>query len=559
LKSEVLAEPVLVGREKELEELMHFLDSAVVGKGTTVFIAGEAGSGKTRLINEFLKAAKEKTEVTALTGLCLSNAAVPYLPFVEAFSSYFSPEESGQTENAVAEINAWLSGARQAEKSEKHDNLAPQAWKDLAFAAVTKALSIISAARPLILFIEDLHWADSASLSLLHFIARALRSEKVLLLATFRSEELMTDTEGQAHPLAEELRMMSREGLFAEIKLSNLDQTCVGEIAENMMHGNISPELAVKLSQESRGNALFVVESLRMLSERGSLYKENDEWRIAEGALGIPGKFKDVILRRLNLLKFNQRRVLDAASVIGEKFDVELLSVVLGQDSLEILEILNTVAKSTSLLSVEGSFFRFDHAKSRQAIYEEIALPLKKGYHRRVAEKLENTSIAGRLPFSEIAYHYAEAGNEEKAVKFALEAGQDALAKFSNAEALKHFDYVLKNQANSPENAVVRSLAMEGLGDAYYANGKFAKALETFELLASFEKGIVRLRAYRKAMDASSFGPGDRKYVLRLASQAEPYAACDRLEYARIRFRRSMALRPNEGGEKERSSAMAGF
>ena len=98
---------------------------------------------------------------------------------------------------------------------------------------------------------------------------------------------------------------------------------------------------------------------------------------------------------------------------------------------------------------LKENFFRFDHAKSRQAIYEEIALPLKRGYHKRVAEKLESTSTNGRLPFSEIAYHYAQAGNEENAVKFAMAAGQDALARFSNAEAIKHFGYVLQTLPES--------------------------------------------------------------------------------------------------------------
>ena len=559
MKAEALSEPVLVGRAKELKELQHCLASAAKGKGNTVFVSGEAGSGKTRLVNEFLKAAKQKTEFTMLTGSCLSNAAAPYLPFVEAFSSYFSEKESQQTENAVAEINAWLSGAKQAEKSREYGNLGPQGWKDLTFAAVTKTLSVISEAKPLILFIEDLHWADSASLSLLHFVARAMRSKKVLLLATFRSEELTTDAEGQVHPLTEELRMMNREGLFTEIKLPNLNQASVSEIAENMMGGKINPEFTARLSQESRGNALFVVESLRMLSERGNLYLENGEWRLTVDTLGLPDKFKDVILRRLSLLKFNHRRVLDAASVIGEKFDVELLAVVLGQDSLEVLEALNTIARSTSLVSVEENFFRFDHAKSRQAIYEEIPVPLKRGYHRRVAEKLESTSTRGRLSFSEIAYHYSEAGNTEKAVKFALDAGQDTLARFSNAEAVKHFAYVLQTIPDSTENSALKSTALEGSGDAYYANGRYLKALEAFERLASFEIGETRLRAYRKAMDAVNFGPIGKEYMLKLAMQAEPYSACDRLEYARIRFRKSIALKYDAGREEELSAALQVF
>ena len=456
------------------------------------------------------------------------------MPFVEAFNSYFSNKEDETAENAEFEVNVWLSGAKQAEKSVKYGNLAPQAWKDLTFSAVAKAFSAISASKPIIFFIEDLHWADSASLSLLHFVARTLQSEKVLLLATFRSEELITDAEGQAHPLAEELRMMNREGLYTEIKLLNFNLAGVSELAKNMMEGSVNNELATKLLQEGRGNALFIVESLRMLSERSSLYLENGQWSLTVDSLGIPDRFKDIILRRLGLLKFSQRRVLDAASVIGEKFDVELLSAVLGQDNLEVLETLSTITRSTSLLRVEESFFRFDHAKSRQVVYEEIAEPLKKGYHERIAGKLESTSTRGRLPFSEIAYHYAEAGNTEKSVKFAMAAGQDALARFGNTEAVKHFAYVLQAIPESPESAAIKSAALEGLGDSYFASRRYAKSFEVFERLADSETGKVRLRAYRKGFDAFFWGPHDFKRLRELARQAERYAAYDRLENARI-------------------------
>ena len=534
MKAGTLAEPPLAGREQELEELQQCLDLVAEGKGSTVLVSGEAGSGKTRLVNEFLQSAKQKTEVTILTGICVSNAAAPYLPFVEAFDSYFSQKESQQTQNVMAEIGAWLSGAKQTVESRKYGKIDAQAWKDLTFATVTKSLFALSVNEPVILLIEDLHWADSASLSLLHFAARRLRSERILLLATFRCEELTTNAEGQTHPLAEELRLMKREGLFTEIKLPNLNQACVNEIAENMMGGKVNPELAAKLSQESRGNALFVVESLRMLSERGNLYQEHDEWHLTVDTLGIPDKFKDVILRRVSLLKFKERRVLDAASVIGEKFDVELLAVVLGQDSLEVLETLNMISRSTSLVNVEESFFRFDHAKSRQAIYEEIPLPLKRGYHSRVAEKLESAPKSGRLLFSEIAYHYAQSGNEKKAIEFALVAGQDALARFSNAEAIKHFTYVVEKVSDAPESAETKKTALEGLGDAYSANCKFTKALEVFERLAKSEVGEVKLRAYRKAMEMVVIGDFGRARLMELSRKAEPYVASDRLEGARI-------------------------
>jgi adenylate cyclase len=146
------------------------------------------------------------------------------------------------------------------------------------------------------------------------------------------------------------MRLMRREDLLNEIKLSNLDQANVSRIAENMIGGSVHSEFAEKLSRDSRGNPLFIVESIRMLSERKSIVQENNKWRLTVDDLGIPEKLKDIILRRLSVLRFGQRRVLDAASVIGEKFNVELLSAVLGQDNLEVLENLNVIAQSTSIV-----------------------------------------------------------------------------------------------------------------------------------------------------------------------------------------------------------------
>jgi len=546
-----LAEPALVGRERELEVLTRYLDSVIERKGSTVFISGEAGSGKSRLAHEFLNIAKAKG-VGVMAGWCLSDAAAPYFPFVEAFNAYFASFEqeepsslqklgvplsiSGAAQIVSEElgVTAWLTGPKAAEKPGKPQVISPQVWKDQVFAGVARTLHVIAAQNPIILFIEDIHWADSASLALLHYVARAVdNSERILVLATFRSEELTADAEGHPHPLAETLRMMRREDLFTEINLSSLTSTDVLRIAEKMVGGSVDSALAEKLSKESQGNVLFVVESLRMLAERKSLVQENNQWRLAVDELGIPSKIKDIILRRLAILKYNQRRVLDAASVIGEKFDVELLSTVLGQDSLEILETLNIVAQSTSLVCVEGNFYRFDHAKSREALYEEISLPLKRGYHARIAERMEKTSKDGKLPFADLAYHYAQAGNSEKALKYALEAGRDAFEKFSNAQAINNFTYVLQAVGEDPERTQERTIALEGLGDAYAASNMFLDALKTFEQLSNFATGVLKLRALRKAAE-SAWHQGNGDLGMELIAKAEEYMPLDRLEAARI-------------------------
>jgi predicted ATPase len=167
LKSGLLAEPILVGRQREIEELTSSLDSAIKGKGTTLLISGEAGRGKTRLTNEFLDIARKK-QVTVLTGWCLSNTAVPYFPFVEAFESFSSDNETKTFGSQLLRMKTWLTEPNWTGTLEKHSTQSPQTWKDQTFAAVTKELLMLSTLNPTVLFIDDIHWADSASLSLLH-------------------------------------------------------------------------------------------------------------------------------------------------------------------------------------------------------------------------------------------------------------------------------------------------------------------------------------------------------------------------------------------------------
>ena len=557
MKATVLAEPALVGREQELEELQRHLTLALEGKGNTILVSGEAGSGKTRLTREFLNTAREK-RVAVLAGWCLGDAATPYFPFVEAFNSYFARLEEDQPASlpkpgeplgfaGMAQagsvdrgITAWLAGPRPIERTGKPEELSPQVWKDQVFAGVARTLHEISVHEPIILFIEDIHWADSASLALLHYVARAVNnSERIMVLATFRSEELTADAEGHPHPLAEAMRLMRREDLFSEISLSSINQSNVSKIAENMLGGSLQLKLAEKLMAESRGNPLFVVESLRMLYERKSLFQEGNWWCLEVDELGIPTKIKDIILRRLAILKYAQRRVLDAASVIGEKFDVELLSTVLGLDTLDVLETLNVIAHSTSLVSVEENCYRFDHSTSRETLLEELSAPLKRGYHAKIAEKLENTR-SERLPLSELAYHYAQAGNKEKSIKYALAAGQDEYARFSHQQAISHFTYVLKTIGDEPIHAQERAAALEGLAEAYYSSNIFLKAVETFEQLSSVATGVVKLRALRRATNAA-IHLGNYNLAAELVVKGEKYVSLDRLEAARLYILKGVA------------------
>jgi len=523
-----------VGRKKELDDLERCLDTTLSGRGATVFVSGEAGAGKTRLATEFLSIAKKK-QVTVLTGWCLSDVAIPYFPFIEAFDSYAASNENDELSisNQQLSLKTWLIG-NQSEVNQTPGNTYPEVWKDQTFRAVAKELLFLSTKKTLILVLEDIHWADSASLSLLHYLARQAVSERILILATFRSEEINTRLADHLNPLSKVKLLMGREGLYQEIKLSSLNTDDVRRVAENMLGGSVNSNLVEKLAAETLGNPLFVVESLRMMHKQGSLTKTKGQWSLCVDNFEIPTKVKDVILRRLEALKPNQRTILDAASVVGEKFDPNLIAAVVSHDTIEVLRELSEIAKTTLMIHCDESCCRFDHAKSREMLYREIPPLLRREYHSRVATKIEASTQKASFSVNDLAYHYDQAGNKEKAMKYSLQAGRVALSRFSNVEAIKHFTYVVQTIGEDSNNLNEKTNALEGLGDAYYANSMFGEAMKTFEKLATTAPSdILRLRAFRKAMDAS-FQHGDTTHLMYLVKKAEPYATADRLESARI-------------------------
>ena len=535
LKCDMLAEPILVGRESELKELKKILKATLEGKGNTVFVSGEAGSGKTRLTKEFLNYAKDRG-ITVLSGWCLSNAAVPYFPFVEAFDSYSLTNEDQNTSAGGQQLRAktWLVS------QDGSQAISPQAWKDKTFAAVANELLLISTNNPLILFIDDLHWADSASLSLLHYISRSILSERILVIGTFRSEEVNVNIEGKGQQFVETLRLMGREGLFNEVHLSGLSPMDVGGIAESMLGGKLPKAFIENLATDSHGIPLFVVESLRMLYEQGGLVQKDGQWHLTVDKYNIPAKIKDVILRRVESLKPSQKRVLEAASVVGEKFYPKLVAAIVSQDYLDVLESLNTIAECTLLVHCDGNFYRFDHAKSRDLLYEKIPALLRKEYHSRIAEKLESFPRSLEFSAEDIAYHFDQAENKEKAIKYSLVAGKDALARFSNSEAIKYFTYMYQNSPEGVKKSDDYMTALEGLGDAFYANMMFKEAAKTFEDLANIG-GKSQIRSLRKAMEASFF-QDDIPHLISLIKKTDACGSLDRLENARILHNKGRVL-----------------
>jgi len=551
----------LVGRETEMQIIIKILKSALETKGNTVFISGEAGAGKTSLANAFLAKAKE-VGFQVLSGRCMSNAAVPYYPFFEAFTEYFMQKDEWHQEKPEQVGNAVIFISPQHFQGfEKQQNLTPQAWKDQTFEAVINTLTQISQKKPIVIFIDDIHWADSASLFLIHSIARIAPSKRLVLVATYRSDELNYDTEGHPSQLLDTLRLMGREELYLEIKATALSLSSIEKLAQNALHGQVSRQLAEKLAKESQGNPLFIVESLRMLNEDKSIKLQDEQWQLITDSINIPTKIKDIILRRVGWLNREQKRLLEVASVIGERFSAELLASALEQDTIQVYDSLTTITQATSLANPENEYYKFDHAKTRETIYGNIPEPLKRIYHKKVAENLEENIDATKLPLNDLAFHYAKANSFEKAIKYSMLAGEDALSKWSNQEAILNFKFVLENLNKIQSTDEQIKHAKESLGDAYYANCNFEEAYNIFNNLAETQAGKAKLRAFRKAIDAI-FRKGDYKRLLELMEKARVHAGTDRIENARILWDKARAeafARENEASLKDHLDALRVF
>ncbi|MEM2900735.1 MAG: ATP-binding protein, partial [Thermoplasmata archaeon] len=242
----ILNKPALIGREKELSQLKEMLDSMLAGHGGLVFISGEAGIGKTRLIFE-LRDYAHPLGVHFLTGRSLYHeGSDPYLPFIDALREYFKKEKSEEikvdekvsapigfighiggldkieSRSGEGAIPLGLLTTFGHESSSKREEIDIRKERDRMFETVLQLIISISKEKPLILFLDDLQWADSASLQLLYYISRNIRESRVLICCTYRPEDLL-ESEGKAHPLTDTIKRMSRERLFATINLKKLN------------------------------------------------------------------------------------------------------------------------------------------------------------------------------------------------------------------------------------------------------------------------------------------------------------------------------------------------
>ena len=484
---ERLAGGVFVGRERELEETRALLEDALGGRGHLLLLTGEPGIGKTRTAEELATYAQVRGAQVHWGRCHEADGAPAYWPWSEAIRSY--------VRDADPVGLAWQLGREAADVAQivpelrdvvpdigEVPELEPEQARFRLFDSVGTFLRGASQSRPLMLILDDLHWADESSLLMLRFVARQIADSGLVLVGTYRDVEL-----GRHHPLAETLSDLSGIEHSRRVALRGLDADGVARYIE-MTTGSEPPrQLVAAVREQTAGNPFFVAEVVRLMAAEGKLGDAaGGGWELA-----IPQGVREVVGRRLDQLSEHANEVLRLAAVCGREFYLDVLDRVCRRPREEIVEVIDQAvgARLVSESPREPGRYAFAHALVRDTLYAEVPTSARLQINREIGEALEEV-YAGDLDshLSELAHHFLEAaspGDVDRPVDYAERAARQATAALAHEEAAslyrKALDALELEAAPDPARRVD---LLQALGDAQIRAGRLADARATLDAAA---------------------------------------------------------------------------
>jgi adenylate cyclase len=466
-----------VGREAELSLLRRNLDQALRGRGRVVTIAGAPGVGKSRIASEAGAEASQRG-FSVFTGNCYDlDDSVPFIPFVEIFEAALaraaSPEifreALGEDATAFARLMPQL--RRLFPDIPPPVQTSPDQSRRILFNAIAELVARRAAMKPVLLLLEDLHWADEETLSLLDHLARSLAGIPVMIIATYRDSE--TDV---GKPLAKTLDNLIRLHLVERISLGGLPQNAVAEMIQALSGREPPQALVTVIHSHTEGNPFFIEELFQHLVERGKLIDANGDFRAALDLsdIDVPQSLRIVIGRRLARLNQDTQKALGAAAVIGRSFTFELLEASTRADADSLLDCLDEAERTgliSSTLQYPEARFKFAHELSRQAVLAGLSVARRQRLHLNVADAIERLyALELEVHVDDLAHQLWQAGasaDASRTVRYLQMAGEEAFKRSANVEAVSYFNRgleLLKTMPVTPEH-VQRELSLQiGLG-----------------------------------------------------------------------------------------------
>jgi len=457
-------------------------DKAIRGEGGIIFLHGEAGIGKTRLARE-LGAYARSQGMQVLSGRCPAlfrmDGVPPYVLWEEVIKDYLeacTPEQLFrvigsypiEVSKLVPELKQKLTAFPQSFP------LSPEHSRDRLYEAVTQFVTNISKETPLLVILDDLQWTDKSSLLLLQYLARGAHKDSLLILGAYRETYI-----DEKHPLSSILAELNRERLLHSVQLKRMSFGDVSEmITRAIGQEDVPREFRELVFEKTRGNPFFVEEVIRSLKEEEIIYLEGEKWRIKEvSSIEFPKTVKNVIKKRISRLDDEPQHVMTMASFIGKDFTLETLRSVTDVEEDKLYEIMDKLIK-TGLFKQEvirgEDVCSFADIIVRDVVHEEVGHFKRKRLHGvvgRALEKLYAKDIDEHL--GELALHFLESGEKEKALNYFLRAGDKAANVYANDEAASYFQSALQHLEEKEGKLPQRAHVLERIGDIKKLVGEY--------------------------------------------------------------------------------------
>jgi predicted ATPase len=442
----------LVGREKEIAESRRIWRQAQAGEGQLLLISGEPGVGKSRLMREIVTKA-EIGNGQAFIGEIQAEGNAPYVAFAQiirrALSAY--PNNGLEISRLVMAELIHIAPELQFDYPDivPNPSLEPDSERRRLFESMIRFITSLSEKKPLLLVLEDIHWADSGTLALLQFLAQRTREFPVMLLGTYREVEL-----GEALPFYETLLDLNRRSIGKRLRLERLDQTKTQELLSVLFADEITPEFLDGIYNETEGNPFFIEEVCKALVESGDLYFVDGEWHRPDMTdMTIPQSIRVAVQSRLNKLSRDLQEILLNAAVIGREFDFEILLQICGKEEDILIDGLEEAIKAQLIEEREDGIvecFWFLHALIPAALRESLSGLRRTRLHRKVAQAIERIQPEA---YQRLAYHWGEGGDEEKGLAYMIKAANQARQAYASEDAIRLYSEAL---ALLPEESEAR-------------------------------------------------------------------------------------------------------
>jgi len=485
----------LVGREPEMEFLQGSFEEARKGHGCLVLVHGDAGVGKTRLVQEFVNHLHWQA-VRAVWGRCYEfERLLPYQPVGEALQALLST----MTPMELTKLPPWILAELVRlvpELSEKLPELlassavpADEEQMHL-FEGVARFVANLSSDGVLVLILDDLHWATESTLQMVHYLARHLANHQVLIVGTLRPEAV-----GPQSPLDSLQRQLARERLVRPLHLAGLSpQAIEAMVVEMSGSGEEVAPLARRLYEETEGNPFFLIEIAKALFEAGLVSLEGVAWsgdfaRISEVELPLPAGVSAAVEARVRRLDGHARHVLEVAAVLGREFDFDLLNAAWRQDEEATLEALDTLLRRRFVdegSGVLGRDYAFHHHKIQEVVYAGIPLRRRQHLHGQAGKAMEtlHASNVGEVA-GELAFHFGQGRQVDKslvprAVRYLLLSGDQARLAYAHREAIEYYSQAVALQSQGGEYEQAGRTLMK-LGLTYHTVSEFGQARQAFD------------------------------------------------------------------------------